>query len=104
MKWLEELGISPAPWRYGKFVGRVNDRDGNEIVSSSLPIMQTTHIVANTRLCRASPGLYKALYEAVEEKCYGCSCLDSAGKCYCERCKSYSWRAALAEAAGEVAK
>lgn len=95
MKTLEELGISPAPWKcatddYGEFVGTLNGR-GFYVAKYAYDVKPQ-----DARLIAASPKLYEAAYDVVT---------------YCEKnhlVPSEQFkpvlarlRAAIAEAAGE---
>ena len=66
MKTLEQLGISPAPWRANNLLGhRVFNLDGFELCDSD-----SVFSSADARLIAAAPDLYEALrmyQEAFEE-------------------------------------
>lgn len=64
MKTLEQLGISPTPWKVsgsGKTNGCIVDAEGI-ICASGAPHGYPS---ANARLIAASPELYEALYDVV---------------------------------------
>lgn len=124
MKRLDELGISPTPWS-------VVPQENNGAVNNAVICPDPTHsdklfdyeIVVGTRIdgkydfddprheaeqvkflanaffIAASPKLYEALYDAWERTCISpsrkCEACPYSGM-YCN-----TWRAALAEAAGE---
>lgn len=97
MKKLEELGISPTPWkiRVGDFEFDVVDTN-NEIVS------EYQFIKPDIRLIAASPKMYEALREAVKSYCEGCNdFVNEDQRCDTCECPARKWRAVLAEAVGE---
>lgn len=103
MKKLEELGISPAPWRIGDenidgMVDDVFDSGFGDESNSALVVYDGGMSAADARLIAAAPKLYKWLAFAVERyKCETRSCNNCPnGKCWVVDAK-----AALAEAAGE---
>lgn len=98
MKTLEELKISPAPWR---IVDSYQFPEGGEWVSVIQASNKKTVSVPtfyNARLIAAAPELYKWLAFAVEYyKCETRSC----DKCPNGKCWIVDATAALAKAAGE---
>lgn len=106
MKPLEELGISPTPW---KFILR--DEIGADVKCSWRGIARKRRhtvvvrdaYVDDARLIAAAPKLYKAVYELLEIVCDDCQSRVipiSENRCtVCPRVQRA--RAALAEAAGE---
>ena len=109
MKKLEELGISPAPWRIcdercldGSIVGVESSDKKSDLVAGDIVITE-----ANARLIAAAPELYDALYEAVEEKCTECHQINDYESDIgvewqmCKGCPVKKWRDALAKASGE---
>ena len=83
MKTLEQLGISPAPWRqeangYGTL--DVLGNDDSLVVAYENPINK--HDQENRRLIAAAPELYKALRGLLEIVCVDCkSSYEIDGKC-----------------------
>ena len=72
MKPIEQLGISPAPWRHNADQCAVwaDDRYGSrQIVAAHT---RGSADEANARLIAAAPELYEALREWVEELCDSC--------------------------------
>lgn len=103
MKKLEELGISPTPWRTEK----LQSGEFQHIYADNYPVALSVKN-EDARLTAAAPKLYKALYELVEAY-EACNAHD--GTCgNCERLKMCQQdeeriianaKSALAEAAGE---
>lgn len=91
MKTLEELGISPAPWRINDHAS-ILDRYC-EIISGQYG----PYNWHNAHLIAASPKLYKALYKITKEQECGQDCI----KCTNHGCVIKECKAALAKAAGE---
>lgn len=63
-------------------------------------------IAAHNRVCKAvknaaTPELYQALMEAVEDKCHFCTASKDERRELCDQCIVADWKDALAEAAGE---
>lgn len=108
MKTLEQLGISPAPWKVAM------DDIAMVFSGSKYPSLSTPHICEvdiiddperkcnDIKLIAASPELYDALREAVKNYCEGCNDFVS-GDQVCDPCEcpARKWRAALAKASGE---
>lgn len=79
MKTIEELGISPAPWKRGEWVPFCEDnivrcdykrKDGTpstRIVASCNATFSTEQAGIDARLIAAAPELYEALRVCVEE-------------------------------------
>ena len=101
MKTLEQLGISPAPWKINENA-TVLDRY-SEIISGQYG----PYNWHNASLIAAAPDMYEALYESVKEKCTECHEINDYESDIgiewqmCEGCPVKKWRAALAKAAGE---
>lgn len=112
MKKLEELGISPAPWR------KVYDEYGDEeaqyqvaVADARFPVGAVTlsgnYCEADAMLIAASPELYTSLHDAVEEKCTECHQINDYESDIgvewqmCKGCQVKKWRDALAKASGE---
>ena len=102
MKKLEELGISPTPWRqeangYGTL--DVLGSDDSLVVAYENPIDMNDQ--ENRRLISAAPDLYDALRGLLEIVCVDCkSPYEINGKCVkCPRVVAAE--AALAKASGE---
>ena len=106
MKTLEQLGISPAPWRqdangYGTL--DVLGSDDSLVVAYENPINRNDQ--ENRRLIAAAPKLYKSLREAIIEMCHMCpycschpnyECTNPKTGCFVKK-----WRDVLDESAGE---
>ena len=98
MKKLEELGISPTPWRTVDGFGRkfVVDKNG-KIVSSDCKKDENAFIIS------AASELYKALWF----QCFGNTGVGNCRNCKgaelgnCKTCPLGNARAALAKASGE---
>lgn len=78
MKKLEELGVSPAPWKID------NGSDGWSIVRDAKGMYaatpdgdEETEAVSNSRLIAAAPELYDALQQIMQ--CWGASVFDEGG-------------------------
>lgn len=103
MKCINELGISPWPWRqeangYGTL--DVLASDNSLVVAYENPINR--HDQENRRLIAAAPELYECLHKFVNDVVCSCATKD------CDNCKlALCWvkkaKAVLAKAAGEVA-
>lgn len=98
MKNLEELGISPTPWKKVNEYGFLKFRDSEGYDVACVYGEDDKNIIANGNVLAASPKMYKYLSEAVEMQCYDCK----GGDCY--NCQVGRWKDALAEASGEVEK
>lgn len=96
MKRLDELGVSPAPWKssVGIDVCRPCICDANGRFMLEYTDMENRD--ANARLIAAAPDLYEALREAVEESCIRCGCQEPE---VCANCHVVLWRKALEKAA-----
>lgn len=100
MKKLEELMISPAPWKIcdsGKNNGCIVDAEGAVCASGAA----TGCPPANASLIAEAPNLYRHLYSAAVEYCHKCDkCAD--GECQAEpgACFVQEWRKTLDLAAG----
>lgn len=101
MKPIEELGISPAPWReasYGLIVSSDNKKVADFGNSMYDPKAQDFVIMVS------APEMYECLLEAIEDKCRKCKaswygeCVTADGK-DCEMVAK--WKSVLAKAAGE---
>ena len=103
MKTIEELGISPAPWKtyIGVYSFWVDDNAGEFVCMKSSNSMNDRNIgKRNARLIAAAPDLYKALRGLLEIVCGDCnSAYKVDGKCVkCPRVVAAE--AALAKAGG----
>ena len=100
---LEELGISPAPWKvatngYGS--EDVVDKDGELIVAYE-PDFEKPHDGACKRLIAAAPELYSCLREAVSEHCGMCDGIHDGHCIAAQKCFVQRWREALAKGGGK---
>ena len=112
MKRLDELGVSPAPWKVGEdydycfvFDGKedraicaiqwagTRDENGHSEDSAKR---------ANARLIAAAPDLYECLREAVISRCGGRCAWSNGWECQFldEMCEVQRWRKALEKAGG----
>lgn len=103
MKALEQLGISPAPWKVAM------DDIAMVFSGSQYPSLSTPHICEvdiiddperkcnDIKLIAAAPNLYDALYRITKEQQCGQDCM----KCKNHGCVIKECKAALAKAAGE---
>ncbi len=103
MKTIEELGISPAPWKtdVGVYSFWVDDNAGELVCMKNSTGMNDRNIGRrNARLIAAAPDLYKALRGLLEIVCGDCnSAYKVDGKCVkCPRVVAAE--AALAKAGG----
>lgn len=109
MKKLEELGISPAPWKHipaDEYThAGIDDANGNGVGETyQVGGEDETAENANARLIAASPELYECLHEAVVGICHNFECCGPHPEYACngsKDCFVKRWRAALAKAAGE---
>lgn len=113
MQTLEQLGISPAPWKQGELVPFCEDNivrcdykrnDGTpstRIVASCNATFSTEQAGIDARLIVAAPELYEALRGLLEIVCVDCnSSYEVDGKCVkCPRVVAAE--AALEKAGGE---
>lgn len=115
MKTIEELGISPAPWKQGEWVPfrednvvrceyiRKNGTKSTRIVASCNAAFSFEQARIDARLIAAAPELYKAMFEQVTFYCEHCldtnnvtECPDKSGVC-----KVMEWRKLLEKAGGK---
>lgn len=87
MKTIEELGISPAPWK--KYVGVysfwVDDNSGEFVCMKNSTSMNDRNIgKRNASLIAAAPDLYEALRECVGEMCKFCGETEIGKRLPCE--------------------
>lgn len=85
MKTVEQLGISPAPWKHGEWVPFCEDNivrcdykrnDGTQrtrIVASCNATFSTEQAGIDARLISAAPELYEALRGLLEIVCVDCN-------------------------------
>lgn len=103
MKKLEELGISPTPWKvrlldWGKDrVDSIDDANGEIIVETDYGVY--LHKLPDARMLAAAPKLYAALYKLLGDACQHC---DLRGACQAACNAVQNARDALAEASGEA--
>lgn len=105
MKALEELGISPTPWKKVNECGYFKVKDSEDYDVACVYGEDDKNIIANGNVLAAVPKLYNSLYDAVIDTCICCTYSEDGGrKCTNEDrdCHIQKWRAALAEARGEV--
>lgn len=105
MKTVEQLGISPAPWRaaIGVYSFWVDDNAGWSVCMKSSVDMNDRDIGRrNARLIAAVPDLYEALRECVGEMCKFCKETKIGKRMPCEMgCETMRRaRAALEKAGG----
>lgn len=110
MKSIEELGISPWPWKvrtepHGSFVTDANGSQSvafccEESVCSGGKVTHTPR-KRNARLISAAPELYEALEEARRETCWKCHGSEvPRGDEDCDQCIVAGWIEALEKAGG----
>ncbi len=105
MKRIEELGVSPAPWRAegGAMAAIVYENRPTQECASVCAITGERRN-ADATLIAAAPALYEALREAVVETCQWCDFLDRADFTRCKRsdgdCAALRWREVLEKAGG----
>ena len=100
MKKLEELGISPTPWKVCDERSLGGDVIGIECAEKFADLVAGDVILkeADATIMSAAPELYECLYEAVYFHCSRCP----AHGCGCNKdCLFHKWRLALAKASGE---
>ena len=102
MKTLEQLGISPAPWKHtpaDEYThAGIDDANGDGVGETyQVARKDETAETANARLIASSPDLYEALYKITKEQECGRDCM----KCKNNGCVIKECKAALAKAAGE---
>jgi len=95
MKRIEELGISPTPWknRSDRIYPSVDDAQGFEVAELSDNDLKS----ANARLMKSAPRLYKALYGLLFENAGSVNCRICEGH-DCEHCPLGEAHKALEEA------
>lgn len=115
MKSIEELNISPWPWKvrhenHGSFV--TSDGGSQSVAFCAEEScfkdgkVTRTPRKRNARLISAAPEMYECLREAVNESCKMCYSYKFDDQCHLSKhdsCFIQRWRAALAKAAGEEA-
>lgn len=102
MKTLEQLGISPAPWKHTPADelthAGIDDANGCGVGETyHVARRDETAETANACICAAAPELYEALYKITKEQECGRDCM----KCTNHGCVIKECKAALAKAAGE---
>lgn len=107
MKKLSELGISPAPWKIGRYREKTTGKPYSNVNSATGAYVAAAPSDADKRIIAAVPKMYAALWDV----CFGPSKTTNCAKCggnlhggveYCSKtCRLYKARAALAEASGE---
>lgn len=116
MKTLEQLGISPAPWKQGEWVPYCENnivrcdyhrKDGTpstRIVAECNATFSSEQARVDARLIAAAPDLYEALRECVGEMCKFCKETEIGKSLPCEMgCEIMRRaRAALEKAGGEA--
>ena len=90
MKSLEQLGVSPAPWKadVGEYSFWVDDNAGKSVCMENSTSKNDRDIGRrNARLIAAAPELYEALREIVADNKCGlmCSLCGAADKCKIRR-------------------
>ena len=99
MKTIEELGISPWPWKlFGEHM--VCYKNGMCVCNDEGDF----HTVSDARLTAAAPDLYKCLYDAIIVICRMCPHCSVHQGYECNepkrKCCANVWRKVLADAAG----
>lgn len=113
MKTIEQLGISPAPWKQGEWVPFCEDNivrcdynrnDGTpstRIVAECNAMFSSEQARTDARLIAAAPDLYEALRNIVDSECEGCNFLcDSRCTAYVGCCICQKYRSVLEKAGG----
>lgn len=100
MKTLEQLGISPAPWKAVQGISLWVESSDGICVADDIDMIDDETGEANARLIAAAPDLYEALRLWVEELCEDCQ--SEIGKTCDGKCEAVrKAKAALAKAGGE---
>lgn len=83
MKTLEQLGISPAPWKAKQGISLWVESANEICVADDIDMIEDEIGEANARLIAAAPELYEALREIVADNKCGlmCSLCGAADKC-----------------------
>lgn len=87
MKTVEQLGISPAPWKAVQGVSLWVESSDGICVADDIDMIDDETGEANARLIAAAPELYEALREIVADNKCGlmCSLCGAADKCKIRR-------------------
>ena len=101
MKRLDELGVSPAPWKKARTYW-VADAHGNAVALCYRRNKDVAYVKADARLIAAAPDLYEALCDAVRYRCeYLCEEWKRRDGGYCDGCiVTQEWKKALEKAGG----
>ena len=107
MKSIDELGISPAPWRIGEedcdgIVEDIMDSGFGDESIAGLVVYDGCMDKADARLIAAAPELYECLRKVVNDVVCRCATKD-CDKCNMALCWVKKAKAVLAKASGEVA-
>lgn len=100
MKRIEELGISPAPWRVEGYTTADGESAHNVIDETGVIVGDFVLGAQNARLCAAAPEMYETLREAIVEYCHDCPG-GGIGRCKREKCFVAKWREVIEKAGGE---